>query len=169
MKFIDEKGNLFGKINVIDFVVLLAVLAAAVVFAFSWISGYMGDKTRDTKKAEEKEFIMEFYADEVADYVVEHLKEGAELYDADSAAKLGEVVSFETGPSRVYVTNEAGEIVVSEKEGYSSLTIVGKVTATQGDGGIEVSGCTYGVGHTMTLRAGNAKIYLKVSDFSEIQ
>lgn len=36
MQFIDERGRLFGRVNIFDLVVIL-MLAAAAVFAFKWI------------------------------------------------------------------------------------------------------------------------------------
>ena len=157
---IDKNGKLFGKINIIDLIVILLVVAMVAFFGISKIS------KKDTGEVtEESKITMEFATDEVYDYVVEHVKEGDALYDADFNKKIGTVKSFEAGPSRAYTTTSDGKLVMNEKEGFSSLTIVCDVEGgVLEDNGVDVDGTKYGVGHTLTIRAGLAKIYLKVSD-----
>lgn len=156
---IDKNGKLFGKINIIDLIVIIALVAAVAVFGYSKMSQKNSVGTVATPTV-----TMEFYTDEVADYVVEHVKEGTPIYDADEDIKLGTVKSFEVGPSKVYTENSEGAVVVSEKEGYSSIRIVGEINGSYQEYGAEVEGVKYGVGHTVTIRAGQAKIHLKVSD-----
>jgi len=76
----------------------------------------------------------------------------------------GEVVSCEVLPSKSYNHNDEGKVVVSEKEGFASVKIVGKMQGQLTDLGAVIGGETYGVGHTFTVRMGKAKMYLKISD-----
>ena len=158
---IDKNGKLFGKINIIDLLVLLVIMVAVLIFG--------GKKLMDRKTAAEnapETFTMEFYTDEVYDYVTEHVKVGETIFDADKDVVMGKVTSFEVGPSKVYYPDSQGKVVVSEKEGFSSITIKGEMTGKLGDLGAVIDGETYGVGHTFTVRVGKAKIYLKVSDIN---
>lgn len=155
---IDKNGKLFGKINIIDLVVVLALIAAVLVFGGKMLA----KKNAAVETAET--FTMEFSADEVYNYVTEHVKVGETIFDADKDVILGKVTSFEVGPAKSYNADSDGKVVVSEKEGFSSISITGEVSGELGELGAVIDGETYGVGHTFTVRVGKAKIYLKVSD-----
>ncbi len=156
---IDKNGKLFGKINIIDLIVILVLVAAVLVFG--------GKKLSDRKQVAENQpqtFTMELATDEVYDFVTEHVKVGETIFDADNEVVMGKVTSFEIAPARSYNADESGKVVVSEKEGFSSIKITGEMQGMLGELGAEIDGETYGVGHTFTVRVGKAKIYLKVSD-----
>jgi len=154
---IDKNGKLFGKINIIDLVVIVVLAAAVAVFAFAKLSGRGEGAAPET-------FTMEFYADEVPDYATEHLKEGEPIYEADKHIYMGKITSFEVGPSKSYNPNSDGVVVVSEKEGFKSVKITGEMTGTLENFGAVIDGEKFGVGHTFTSRMGKAKIYIRVSD-----
>lgn len=48
MKIIDEKGKLFGKLNIIDLLVIIFVIAAAIVVGMKFLGG--GDETVTTTR-----------------------------------------------------------------------------------------------------------------------
>lgn len=156
---IDKNGKLFGKINIIDLIVVIVVIAAVAVFGFAKIS-----QKNNAAASVSNEITLEFATDEVNDYVLEHVKEGEPIYDFDKDVELGTVTSFEVTPSKVFNVNSEGKVVASEKEGFSGVTITGKVQGQLTPLGAVVGGETYGVGHTLTIRVGKAKIHLKVSD-----
>lgn len=156
---IDKNGKLFGKINIIDFIVILVLVLGAAVFAYSRVSN-----KNLTATAPDGELYMEFFAEEVSDFVVEKLAIGAGLYDNDAELELGEVVDFEDNDSLSYGTNSEGDSVMTTREGYRSLTIKAKVKGNESAYGMEYKGVRYGIGHSLTIRAGKTKIYMRVSD-----
>ena len=95
---------------------------------------------------------------------VDKIEVGSKVYDDENKQALGEVVTVEKKPSVVYYPNAQGEVVVGSKDNFQSVIITAKVDGTLSDYGLEFGGIKYGVGHSMTLRAGYAKIYLKVYD-----
>ena len=42
MKLVDEKGKLFGKLNIVDLLVIIVIVAAAVLLAFKLLGGSGG-------------------------------------------------------------------------------------------------------------------------------
>jgi len=163
MKLIDEKGRVFGKINIIDLIVVVLVIAMVALFAMSKVSKNTQQNIEETENV--ANLVMEFSTDEVYDYVLEHVKKGEMLHDADYNKEIGIIKDVIIGPSRSFATTTEGEIVLSPKEGFSSLKLVCDVEdATIKEDGIMIDNVKYGVGHTFTVRTGFAKIYLKVSD-----
>ncbi len=158
---IGKDGKVFGKINIIDLIIIIVLVISAGLFVFTNTIG------KNVTKSGNETVVFEFFAEEVPDFVLPHVKVGAMLFDNDTNLELGEVTDIEIAPAKIYEANDAGMTVLSEKEDYSSIRITGKVKGTIGDFGVEIGGVKYGVGHSMTLRTGTAKIYLKISDIRE--
>ena len=70
MKIINEKGKLFGKVNIIDLIILVAVIAAALVVGINFLRG--------NTAAPADLLTMEFYSEEVSDFVADKVKVGAD-------------------------------------------------------------------------------------------
>lgn len=156
-----KNGKVFGKINVIDFIVILVVVCAIAAAGMFFIRN-----RRQSEVAVEQtdRLVMKFYTEELSDFVAEKLEEGVILFDADKEVELGVATNIEIGNSVVYGGINAGSYEVVNKEGYKSAVITGEVDGIKNENGALIDGVQYGVGHSMTLRAGDAKIYLRVYD-----
>ncbi len=107
MKFIDEKGKLFGKMNVVDLVMLIGVVAL--------LAGSMYKLTVDSPIS-----YSPVGTSTTVQYVVkiegvrnlDMIREGDILYDKESNGALGTIIDVTTEPAkdRLYMTD--GEIVV---------------------------------------------------------
>lgn len=156
MKIVDEKGKLFGLINLID-LLLIVVVVAGIAFAAVKFSDSSAITTGQTVS-------MSFYTEEVSDFVAEKIKVGDALMDADRNVALGTVTDVKIEPGISWSTNSDGEPVKASREGFVSITITGEMIGEAFENGVIIGATKYGVGHSMTLRAGDAKIYLRVSD-----
>ncbi len=153
--FIDKKGKLFGKINIIDLLILVILVAAIAVLGVK----FLGKGGKDVQTLE-----MKFHIEEVDTWVTENVQVGDALYDGTYEQNLGVVTNVETGQSKTWGQNADGQYVLSSRDGYNSMTITGEVQGTKTAVGAEVNGQLYGVGHSMVLYAGDAKLYLRVQD-----
>ena len=144
------------KFNSIDAIIIAVLVLAVAAVAVKIVWDKFSYKTA--------EYYLTYYCEETPDYVPVKVNVGDTLTDDSGYVDLGEVVRIETGDAVSFAANQEGVFVTSAKDGYCSATIVGKVTATAFDNGIMVGGNRYTVGHTMTLRAGEGKFYLKVKD-----
>ena len=162
IKMIDRNGKVFGKINIIDLIVLLALIAAIAVFGYSKAKG---GKDALTKDSDEVEIV--FYTEQVSDFVVDKIQAGDMVCDADKNIFFGTVTSVEKGPAVSYNQTSDGKIVVSDRPDSSSATITVTGKANMDEYGAKFEGTQYTVGHSLTIRAGNAKIYLRVYDIRE--
>lgn len=154
---IDKNGKVFGKINIIDLLVLIVLVAAIFVVG----SRFLLPKQKSTQTIQ-----MQFYLEEVDEWVADKISEGNSLYDGNYEIDLGKVTKVEREPSIAWGLNKDGVYVQSSKDGYCSLTITGEVEGQKTEIGAKVNGKLYGVGHSMVLYAGDAKLYLRVHDIS---
>ena len=149
-----KNGKLFGKINVIDFLVILVILVGiAAVAVFLFVPRGAGD-----------ELVMKYMIEEVDTFVADKVKIGDKLYDESFSLELGEVTAVEKGPSVSYIENARGGYSRISKDGLYSMIITGEVMGKKTSLGAEIGGKKYGIGHTFVLRAGDAKLYLRVYD-----
>ncbi len=73
------------------------------------------------------------------------------------------------GDAEIYSENDEGKIVKSTKEGHSSADIIIEGEGLQTPSGIKINKGVYGVGHSMAIKVGNAKVYGKISGIEVIE
>lgn len=150
------------RFNAVD-VIFLIVIVLGVLFIALRLGGIdVVEKLTGGDKTET--FIVTFSGDEVPEFVAERIENGAPVKDEELSVSLGTVSGLVTGPSRSVSNLPDGTIVVSSRDGYLSVELSATLNAKDTGNGIEVDGLLLGVGHSMTLRAGDAKMYLIVSD-----
>ena len=151
-----KNGKLFGKINVIDFLAILVLVVAVAAVAVFFIMPKSGGDT----------LIMKFRIEEVDAFVAGKVHVGDELYDDTYSLDLGYVTDVELDDSISYGEVHDGVYTLTSKEGYYSMIITGEVEGRKTKLGAEIGGEKYGVGHSFVLRAGDAKLYLRVYDIA---
>ncbi len=153
---VDKNGKLFGKVNLIDLLIVLVLLALAAFVAFKVFAP-------DDSGAELSQVRVSFFGEEVPDYVIDVLEEGTPVLDSKENVTMGTVESFETSAPIGYETDTLGEIQAVTRSGHHALSITATARGVVGDHGVTIDGMLYGVGHTLTIYAGKAKLYLKIS------
>lgn len=157
---IDEKGKLFGKVSIIDVCILVVIVAAIIFVGIRFMPGKEGT-TSDSK------LTVTYYAEEVSDFVANSVKVGDALMDDTRNCALGTVTNVEVMPSQSYATNSDGIYVKSSKEGFNSILITSETNGQLSDTGCIISNNRYGIGHSMTLRCGKAKIWIRVHGYDK--
>lgn len=157
---IDGKGKLFGKINIIDLLIVVVIVFAVGVLGYKFLAPSTGGNS--TSGVCE----MKFYIEEVSDFVADKIDIGEKLMDEGKNIDLGVITNVEFGDAVSYGTNQDGVWVTSSREGYKSMILTGEVNATKFDHGAIVGSSKYYVGHTFVLLAGEAKLYLRVYDIN---
>ncbi|MBN1629987.1 MAG: DUF4330 domain-containing protein [Thermoleophilia bacterium] len=141
-RFIDERGRIFGKVNVIDILVLL-VIAAIVVLATVRFS----DTKVDTVPVQ-----VTYVVERARQVTVDALRAvvdpstGAGALTNESGTSLGDVREFTITPTMEQVATDEGDLKLVESPLYSDVRIV-----VDGEG--IVSGSTVRIGST-PLRIG---------------
>ncbi|WP_010246059.1 DUF4330 domain-containing protein [Acetivibrio cellulolyticus] len=150
---IDSKGKLFGKVSIIDILIVLVVVAAVVGV------GYKLTKSNTISfKPNEEKFLLTFYADEAPDYSVKAAKVGDIVKDFENGSTFGKVIEAPKIDKAIsFHEFHNGEWIVGSKTGYCSYYMKVEGTGvTNTDGGYSFTGANYYIGRTVTMRVGNA-------------
>lgn len=177
-----EKQNKL-KFNIVDVIVLLVLLAGIIFVAMRFIGPLLssdpdpvpsadpdptGSPDPDTEEKEAK-YIITFYASEAPDYVTDHLWAGSQLTDDSISLDLGTLVDFKTGPAQISSAMADGHLVISDLEGYSSVFLMSRVLGADNGFGVTVAGLKLGIGHSMVVRAKEAKFWVYVYDIQKLE
>lgn len=149
--------KLFGKLNIIDLIIIAVVIIMLIAGALFL--------TKKDETASTQTLVMKYYIEEVSDFVIDDVVEGASLLDAEKSVDLGFVTDVDIRDSYTAIESPS-QVTAGTKEGYKSAIITGEVAGQKNALGAIIGGQQYGVGHSFTLRAGNAKMYLRVYDIS---
>ncbi len=155
---IDKNGKLFGKINIIDLVVIIILVAAVAVVG---VSKFRSDNISSSVKT----LVVSYYAEEIKDAAAQKIAVGDSVFDEACSKDLGIVCAEpEISESISYIVNTDNEYIRSARPGYSSIIIQAELTVELTDYGFVIDDMTYGVGHTLSLLAGDTRFSARVYD-----
>ena len=163
---IDKNARLFGKVNIIDFFLVIGLIGLIVFGVLQMRSGEDGPIL--SIGGETREYIVTFFTDETFDFNTRGINIGDNVFDHIPNFFLGTVYAVEVGPSIVWNTDQHGNSVRSTKEGHYAISICIRITGTPDEHGFFVSGQRYGVGISRTIRAGANAIPMRVSAMREV-
>lgn len=156
---LDEKGRLFGKVNIVDLLIVI-IIAAALIFLGVKFFG------PESAVANTQKVTLTLYCEDTPNFVAEQLEANVPVWDSTSGVTLGTLTDWRVGESKSYVSNNVGEIIEVDREDYCSLTMYLDAEGVVGDHGITIGDTLFAVGHSMTVYAGDCKFYLKVNDIA---
>lgn len=113
---IDEKGRLFGKINIIDLAVVVILLA--VILGSLYKFGLFSQHTSDVQKVE-----VTLLLREVSEVTVESLHEGDLLTESTENLPLGIITKKEVHKALKEVPTPDGQLVLAESPNKYDVTL----------------------------------------------
>lgn len=149
------------KFNIVDIIVILIIIAAIALVGMKFSS-------KDITSAGSVQYRISFFCEDVPSFAAEIIKEGDSVTDDDKNSALGTIEKVTIGPSRTYAATSDGQMKIAPREGYNSVEVSAIVDAQEFQHGIMVNAAKYGVGHSLTLRMGKAKVYGRVSGLEKI-
>ncbi len=105
---IDNKGKLFGKINIFDLTVILLIIVIAVGTVYKFRS----PNTSMSGGNSEIEFTVKF--ENLSDFAEKYYVIGNSAYDENTGQRLGEIVAVRSEPYRKEINLTSGGIAFSE-------------------------------------------------------
>ncbi len=133
---LDEKGRLFGKINIVDFGVLL--LAAALLIGI-YYRYFAIDRHSNAARFDKLEYTV-MLAEGVRQYSVDAIIVGADIYDAKTDTPMGKIVDKEVIPAVEQLTRADGTVVWAEKPGRFNVRVTIQVPGVETKYGFRANG-----------------------------
>lgn len=165
----DKKGKLFGKISIIDLIIVVVIIGG--------ILGGLGYKYSKSNTpgvfVKNDDVEITFYVEEAPDFTAKAVKPGAIFKESIQDVVFGQVKSADAikiDKPVSYAANDKGEIIRSStKEGYVSLYVTVEGKAIYSDNGITINSVPYYIGQNLTnLRMGAGTIsYTKIFDIKK--
>ncbi len=138
-RFLDARGRIFGKVNIVDLIVLI-VIVAVVVFALVRTTG-----DSSTTFPIRVTYTVEEVRQGTVDAILKAVKAGATVRD-DGGTVLGTVEKAEVHPTRKEVPTPEGELKAFDSPVFSDVDILV-------EGQARLSGSTYRIG-SVFMRVG---------------
>ena len=160
----NKKGKLFGKLNIIDVLIILIVLAVIAALGMKFVLPNM------LKPVGASEYDIQFIIEEAPEFVKPYImEEGALVKDFDKAMTLGRVVKTTTDKSVLYTVNSEGASIKTTKENYISAIITARGSGTYtNENGLILNGVTYPVGRSLTLIVGKSAVYGRIYSITPV-
>ncbi len=134
----DNKGKLFGKINIVDLLVILIVVVAIAVTYFKFNLSTHSDVTTSNGQAQ-----YTLVTKAVRMYTVDQLVEGDKVFDEESGKCVGEIVKVEYEPAYDYVIKTDGTPVYSQIPERYDVKVTVLTDAIINDSGISANGAKF--------------------------
>lgn len=136
MKFIDKNGRFFGKVSILDVVIVLV----AVMLICSFVYSRFGKNDSNISVSnEEITFLSEIKVFGVADTELSPFYDTKNIYSSDGDL-IGEIISVKKEPTKTKFKTGDGKYIDTVSEGFYDYFIEVKGKGTQSDKGIFASG-----------------------------
>lgn len=150
------------KFNIVDAVILLVIVCAVAFVGYKFLGGSFSG-------GGESVYHVEYFLEESPDFAVDIIKVGDKVLDEQKDTDLGIVTNITSDESVSYGVTSDGLYVKGSKEGYKSAIIETEVEAKDYDFGMIAGSAKYGVGHSITIRVGKAKVFGRISKIEKIR
>ena len=163
---IDKNGKLFGKISVIDIIIVIFLIIAVGFVAVKYVfknnpitmSGANLDKLEIT-----------FSSEEVNDFVVDAMSIGDSVKELAQYASFGTVTDIIVSPSITWVSDHNGIVHSATKEDkYKAVTVKTVAYGTIDQTGFSLDGTSYFVGKTVVMYIGKAGFQGRISSVEKV-
>ncbi len=129
MRILDEKGRLFGKLSVLDLLIVIIAAGMILAFLFKQVSG----NVRQIITADDT-FYVTVAGTKLREFSVNAIAEGDIMFRQHDREPLGKVVKLTTEPATDYMLKTDGTALAAPMEGrftaYVTLECVGSITDT---------------------------------------
>lgn len=149
------------RFNLVDALVLVVIIAAVAFVGYKFVGGGFGGGSSST-------YEVKFLCEEVPTFAAEVIQIGDKILDEQQETNLGVVTDVKISQSRTYTTTDEGVVKVSDKPYYNCVEITAIAEAEDYDFGMIVNSSKYGVGHSITIRVGKAKVFGRIAGIEKI-
>jgi hypothetical protein len=160
---IDNKGRLFGKISIIDILIVVIIVVAVAGIGSKFARSKTASPFVKTDKIQ-----VRFYVEDAPDYAVKAVKIGDPVKESIQNTGLGKVVDIKIDRSVSWVQTDKGEYVAASREDHSSCVVTMEADGIYGNNGVSINNTEYYIGRTILLYVGNSALSGRISDLRKI-
>ena len=159
---IDKNGKLFGKINIIDLLIVVILIAAAALFL---------TRSRDTGiiVPEGQQVRITFFSDESYPFIPDFFYEGAPVSDFDSKLPMGTLRTWEiTDALDTYYDPNLGAAIEVPNPEFAGVRFSTVVTGNLTDVGLQIDEYTFVIGGHLYLNVGPTRTRYRIESFEVV-
>ncbi len=161
---VDEKGKLFGKINLLDLLIVVILIGVGFVVVYK-----MNNSNVISPFVQKDKITTVFLLEEVIEGIVPSLTEGEPVTDRVTGALMGYVKKIDIYPSMVYEANSEGQMVRSAKPGYNALRITVEGEGIYSETRVVFNNNDYFINKSMEIRVGNTALYPRIESITKAE
>lgn len=160
MKLIDEKGKIFGKVNIVDLIVVVVIVAIIAAVAVRFTSPKLNANNLTPASEDQYCYVTAFASLQVPEVaqslkVGDHIAAGGKFTDA-------EIVSIDVQPAAYIGVNSEGKAVYSEHPLWKDVTVVVKEKVDPSNVTLKVGGQEARVGFNYIIKTQTVEANAKV-------
>lgn len=149
MRLIDEKGRLFGKVNIVDLAVILVLVLAVGWFAYAKFGRNL--KSEVSSREQPVEFTVVVNA--VRPTTVDAMRKGGAVFEFKTGAGVGTIKDVRSEPADVWVLHEDGRWLREKTSDRVDAYVTVTGTARVSDNVVTVNGVEARVGTSIGLQS----------------
>ena len=149
MKFIDEKGRIFGKINIFDLIVLLALIIVAGGVGYKVVK----DKAEAAGKIPTKTYIVTVKSSAMPETYSEALKKDPRIYYDNDQFVNAKIIDIREEPAVITVQTDDGKLIEAVSPDLKDVYIDLEVEDKQDLPDIRIGRYAVAVGGKLTVKS----------------
>jgi hypothetical protein len=154
LRLLDEKGRLFGKISIIDLMVVAVILGVLVWFGYAKFGRDLGEDVASREQPIEITVIITGIRPTTA----QAIEESTSFFEFKTGAKIGELVSVTTEPSDVWEILDDGRWIKMHDPDRVDAYVTIRGNARIGEDTITMNGVEARVGTSIGLKSKMAQV-----------
>lgn len=148
LRVLDDKGRIFGRISIIDLLVILVLISVAVWFGYSMFGRNL--RRNVAERQQDTEIVVVVSA--IRPSTAEAVAKGGKIFEFKTGACIGEIVGVKTEPTSVWLVQGDGRWVQVESKDRVDAFVTIQGTARIGEDVITMNGVEIRVGGSLSLK-----------------
>lgn len=161
---LDKKGRIFGKVSIIDVLIVLILIAGVAV---AWPKFFKKDTgTPLTVKNDKLRIVL--YQEEAPIFAADAINIGDAATEKVLNSSFGKVTDVKKDKSVSWAKTKDGKQVRSSKDDFSSIYITLEGSGIYGNNGVKIGNGEYFVGQQVNVFVGSSILYMNISEIEKI-
>ena len=165
---INKDGKVFGKINLLDILIILMIVAVG-LFAARTLRHRGGAGTGLIGNAQTQTHTIKFYSPITFADTATGIRVGEPVTQQGAEISFGTITNVNVSPTIEFRPNAEGVLTPSEWGDRVSVEITAELELPIGahNHGLTIQGTRFAIGQSVNIRAGDSLLFLRISDFFE--